>query len=83
MLQILLTRNWASGESARYTDKTNHVIDRIISVALRSLMMPGRGHEYVCVNDFITRFGETAVLAMIHGEYDDLNLYKEINISRL
>lgn len=42
MLQILLTRNWASGESARYTDKTNHVIDRIISVALRSLMMPGR-----------------------------------------
>lgn len=42
MLQILLTHNWASGESARYTDKTNHVIDRIISVALRSLMMPGR-----------------------------------------
>lgn len=42
MLQILLTRNWASGESARYTDKTNHVIDRIISVALRSIMMPRR-----------------------------------------
>jgi len=76
MLQILLTRNWASGESARYTDKTNHVIDRIISVALRSLMMPGR---IAGTNTFtlmillrILALNERSIV-ITRGEHDNLN----------